>query len=239
MNKHPILLYFGDGKGRAELVRLIFIYGGVPFEDKRISFQEYGQMRDNGELPFGQLPILEVGGTLISQSCAIARYAAKEAGLYPGDSRKAALSDMVVDAWRDLLDLLYGCYVDRVVEKGRLIMKMRDAVVRVERLDEYFAVTLPMHLRRFELLITQNQDSPFIVGQELTWAELAVFDILSTLDEAASLWTTPSTFFYIPEPAGPYRFPKELLKSYPKLEALKKIVSETPKVAAWLQAHPY
>lgn len=118
MNKHPILLYFGDGKGRAEIVRLIFIYGGVSFEDRAVSFQEYVQMRDNGELPFGQLPILEVGGTLISQSCAIARYAAKEAELYPSDRIQAARSDMVVDAWRDLLDLLYGCYVDRVVAQS-------------------------------------------------------------------------------------------------------------------------
>lgn len=239
MNKHPILLYFGDGKGRAELVRLIFLYGGVSFEDRGLSFQDYMQMRDNGELPFGQLPILEVGGTQISQSCAIARYAAKEAGLYPSDRIQAARSDMVVDAWRDLLDLLYGCYVDRIVEKGRLIMKMRDAALRVKRLDEYFAVTVPLHLRRFELLIAQNQGSPFLVGQELTWAELAVFDILSTLDAVALLWTAPSTFFYIPEPIGPYRPPIELFETYPKLDALKKTVSNTPKITDWLQAHPY
>ncbi len=32
MNSHPVLLDFDDGKGRAELPRLIFIYGDIPFE---------------------------------------------------------------------------------------------------------------------------------------------------------------------------------------------------------------
>ncbi|QDL07548.1 glutathione S-transferase [Brasilonema octagenarum UFV-E1] len=237
-NLRPILRYFDDGKGRAELPRLIFIYGSVLFEDRTVSFEEYGRMRESGELAFDQLPTLEVGNTIIGQSCAIARYAAKQAGLYPLDSVQAAISDMVVDAWRDLLDLLYGCYVDRIVQNNRLIMKMRDASVKVERLCEYFAVTVPMHFKRFEQMIGSNQGSPFLVGPSLTWADLAVFDILSTLDETAKLWTTPS-FFYIPEPHGPLRPPKELLKPYPKLNALHLIISKTPSIAAWLQTHSY
>ncbi len=238
-NSPPILRYFDDAKGRAELPRLIFIYGNVLFEDRTISFQEYEQARDSGKLPFEQLPTLEVGNTIIGQSSAIARYAAKEAGLYPLDSVQAAISDMVVDAWRDLLDLFYGCYVDRIVENNRLIMKMRDVSVRVERLREYFTVTVPMHLKRFDLLIEDNQGSPFLVGPSLTWADLAVFDLLCTFDETAKLWTTPSTVLYIPQPDGPFQPPKELLKPYPKLNALHLIISKTPLIAAWLQTHPY
>lgn len=94
MNSHPVLRYFDDGKGRAELPRLIFTYGDIPFENKTISFEEYKQMRFSGKLPFDQLPILELGDTTISQSCAIARYAAKEAGIYPLDRVQAASSDV-------------------------------------------------------------------------------------------------------------------------------------------------
>lgn len=103
-------------------------------------------------------------------------------------------------------------------------MKMRQASLRVERLDEYFTVTVPMHLDTFEQMIVDNQGSPFLVGSSLTWADLAVFDILYTLDQAANLWRTPSTFFYIPEPEGPLQPPKRLLELYPKLEALKKTI---------------
>ncbi|BAZ53924.1 hypothetical protein NIES4103_66080 [Nostoc sp. NIES-4103] len=239
MNSHPVLRYFDDGKGRAELPRLIFTYGDIPFENKTISFEEYKQMRSSGKLPFDQLPTLELGDMTISQSCAIARYAAREAGIYPLDRVQAASSDMVVDAWRDLLDLLYGCYVDRIVENGQLVMKMRQVSLKVERLDQYFATTVPMHLGRFEQMIADNQGSPFVIGSSLTWADLAVFDILSTLDQAANLWTNPSTFFYIPKPYGPYQPASKLLELYPKLEVLKKTISTTPKIAAWLLAHPY
>jgi len=85
MVNHPILLYFNDGKGRAELPRLIFTYGDIPFEDRKISFDGYKQMQDSGKLPFAQLPTLELGDTTIAQSCAIARYAARAAGIYPLD----------------------------------------------------------------------------------------------------------------------------------------------------------
>lgn len=238
MKDNPILVYF-QLKGRAELSRLIFTCGEVSFEDQRLSFEDYAQMRSRGDLPFGQLPILKLGDTVISQSCAIARYAAKQAGLYPIDHLQAGLSDMIVDAWRDIQDLLYGCYVDRVVEKGQFIMKMRDASVKVKRLNEYFATSVPMHLEQFEQMIAQNQGASFLIGSSLTWADIAVFDMLCTLDNAAKFWNNPSSFLYIPEPDGPYQPPKDLLQPYPKLQALKNTVSQIPQITAWLQAHPY
>ncbi|MEA5537131.1 glutathione S-transferase N-terminal domain-containing protein [Crocosphaera sp. XPORK-15E] len=92
MTEIPSLVYFNDGKGRAELTRLIFTYSQIIFNDQRIPFTEYISMRSNGKLPFEQLPILMVGDAVISQSCAIARYAANLAGLYPSNHIEAALS---------------------------------------------------------------------------------------------------------------------------------------------------
>ena len=236
---NPILVYYNDGKGRAEFPRLVFIYGGISFEDKRVSFQEYFQMRHRGQLPFEQLPILQVGETTIGQSCAIARYVAKKAGLYPEDSLLAAQTDMVVDAWRDILDIFYGCYVDRVVDNGRLIMKMREAQVRINKLNDFFETTVPMHLERFEKMISTDSNSPFLVGDSLTWADLALFDLLSTFARTANLWSTPSTFFYISEPYGPYQPPAEILKPYPLVNQLSKTISETPNIKTWLTSNPY
>ncbi len=67
----PSLIYFDDGKGRAELPRLIFLINEIPFEDKRVSFSEYKKMVHEGLLPFDQLPVLKLNNTIISQSCAI------------------------------------------------------------------------------------------------------------------------------------------------------------------------
>lgn len=235
---NPILFYYNDAKGRAELSRLIFIYGEISFEDKGISFQEYFQMRDSGQLPFEQLPILQVDETTISQSCAIARYAAKKAGLYPNDNVQAAQTDMIVDAWRDILDIFYGCYMDRVVDNGRLVMKMREPKVKLEKLNEFFDTTWSMHLRRFEKMISSSSNSPFLVGDSLTWADLALFDLLCTFDRNANLWKTESTLFYIPEPYGPYRPSAEILK-LPLVSELSEIIKQIPSIKTWLTSHPY
>lgn len=76
----PVLVYFADGKGRNELTRLIFAVGHVEYEDQLIDATEYTKLRDEGKLPMGQLPVLRMGdsaSSVLPQSCAIARFAAK------------------------------------------------------------------------------------------------------------------------------------------------------------------
>ena len=226
MNKNLSVFYFNDGKGRAELTRLSFVYSQIPFNDHRLSFSEYLSLRDQGKLPFEQLPVLMVDDQIIGQSCAMARYAAKVAGLYPSDEIEAALSDMIVDAWRDLLDLFYGCYVDRVTKE------------KVDKLNEFFEVILPSHLNTFEEIISKHKNFPFLVTDSINWADLAIFDLLDTLDPCAYHWTDESVSFYIKEPFGPFQPPKDIFKHYPQLEALKNIISETPQIKAWLSSHP-
>ncbi|MGK7938564.1 MAG: glutathione S-transferase family protein [Crocosphaera sp.] len=233
----PSLFYFNDGKGRAELIRLIFVYGEIPFKDQRIPFTEYLAMLDEGKLPFEQVPILMVGDTIISQSCAIARYAAKMAGLYPSNDIEAALSDMVVDGWRDLLDLFYDCYVERVTKEGRFVMTMRSEEEKVEKLNQFFQIIFPTHLNTFEQMISNNKNSSFLITDSITWADLAIFDLVDTLDPCASHWTDETTLYYIKEPLGPFEPPKDLFKNYPQLEVLKTLISQTPQIGAWLSSY--
>ena len=49
------------------------------------------------DTPFGQVPILEYEGTVITQSIAIARFLAKKADLYGKDDVTQAHADMIVD----------------------------------------------------------------------------------------------------------------------------------------------
>lgn len=53
-------------------------------------------------MPYGQLPIMEVGGVVIPQSLAQIRYVGKIGGLYPADPIQAAFADAVVDAVIDI-----------------------------------------------------------------------------------------------------------------------------------------
>ena len=59
------LTYF-DLKGRAELARLCFVYGGIGFVDRRISKEKWTEVKS--KTPLGQLPVLEIDGHKICQS---------------------------------------------------------------------------------------------------------------------------------------------------------------------------
>ena len=52
------LTYFDIHGGRAEVARLALIIGGLPFEDERISFQQFGETQSS--MPFNAVPILNV-----------------------------------------------------------------------------------------------------------------------------------------------------------------------------------
>ena len=75
------LTYFDFDGGRAESIRIAFHAAGIEFEDHRISFQEFGEMRQT--TPFNAVPVLEIDGAAITQTNAIGRYVGKMAGLYP------------------------------------------------------------------------------------------------------------------------------------------------------------
>ena len=68
----PRLSYL-DVRSIAEPIRLALHIGGVPFEDRRVSYEEIAAMREAGELPCGQVPILEVNGVVYCQTQAVSR----------------------------------------------------------------------------------------------------------------------------------------------------------------------
>ena len=95
-------LYYFDIPGRGESIRLFCIYAGLPFEDCRLTQEGFQKLKDEGKLPFGQLPALEVDGTMIVQSAAIIRYLSKLTRLHPDCPIKAALIDSIIDQESDM-----------------------------------------------------------------------------------------------------------------------------------------
>jgi glutathione S-transferase len=88
------LTYFDFHGGRAEPVRLAMHIGGIAFEDYRLSFPEFAEVRK--ATPFGQVPTLQVDDVMVTQCDAITRYVGKLAGLYPADPYQALLCDEVM-----------------------------------------------------------------------------------------------------------------------------------------------
>ena len=94
------LTYFDFAGGRGEPVRIALHAAGIDFGDKRLTFAEFSEMRQN--TPFNALPVLEIDGAVVTQSNAICRYIGKMAGLYPVDHLQALYCDETLDAVEDL-----------------------------------------------------------------------------------------------------------------------------------------
>jgi glutathione S-transferase len=95
------LTYFDFSGGRAEPVRIAFHAAGIEFEDHRISFDEFMKTRDT--MRFRCAPVLEIDGTVVTQSNSMLRYVGKMADLYPSDSIQALYCDEAMGAVEDLL----------------------------------------------------------------------------------------------------------------------------------------
>jgi len=94
------LTYF-NGRGRAEVIRLVFAAGGQDYVDHRIERDQWPNHK--AEAPFGQLPLLEVDGVKLCQSNACARYVARQLHLAGKTDLEQAQADMLVDCYEDAL----------------------------------------------------------------------------------------------------------------------------------------
>ena len=94
------LTYFDFHGGRGEPVRLALSIGNIPFEDERISFQQFGEMKPS--LPFNAVPVLEMDGMTFCQSNAMLRYVGPKAGLWPSEPKDQVVCDEMMGALEDL-----------------------------------------------------------------------------------------------------------------------------------------
>eukprot|EP01112_Ceratiomyxa_fruticulosa_P007365 TRINITY_DN1907_c0_g1_i1.p1 TRINITY_DN1907_c0_g1~~TRINITY_DN1907_c0_g1_i1.p1 ORF type:complete len:204 (+),score=39.16 TRINITY_DN1907_c0_g1_i1:96-707(+) len=97
------LAYF-DGRGLAEISRLLFTLAGVPFEDIRFSAEgekkEWNQAKP--DYPFEKIPQLTVDGHKIPQSKAIERFLARRFGFFGSNELETARVDAFSEQVRDI-----------------------------------------------------------------------------------------------------------------------------------------
>jgi glutathione S-transferase len=153
------LTYFDVHGGRAEPARLAMHIGGVAFEDHRFPFSEFAEVRK--ATPFGQVPTLQVDGTVVTQGDAITRYVGKLAGLYPEDAFQALLCDEVMS----------------VVEDAHVRLGPTFRMTGEEQKEARLALvndSMPMYLRWLQSRL-QAQGGEYFADNRLTVADLKVF----------------------------------------------------------------
>eukprot|EP00922_Rhytidocystis_sp_ex-Travisia-forbesii_P063257 GHVS01094133.1.p1 GENE.GHVS01094133.1~~GHVS01094133.1.p1 ORF type:complete len:218 (+),score=36.32 GHVS01094133.1:167-820(+) len=162
-NGKPTLIYF-DITGRAESIRLAFHIGGIDFEDKRITHEEFAKMK--GDFPFGHVPVLEIDGDYTSQSMALLLYAGMKAKMVPEDPIKRM----------KVLEFVHG--MEDLVNKITPTMKEPDAAKKKEARKHLASETVPFFLGRLELLAAKNGKGGCCVGDTMTIADVICYNIM-------------------------------------------------------------
>ncbi|CAH0560821.1 unnamed protein product [Brassicogethes aeneus] len=160
------LTYF-DIPGLGEPIRWMFAMGKIEFEDIHIKKDDWSTFKP--ETPFGQLPLLEHNGKVVSQSMAICRYVGKLVGL--GGK----------DAWEDLeIDFMVDCFSDFT---GKLIQMVKETdEARKEELKKTVNEELiPFYLNKFEERTKTNKG--YLVGGHLTWADVVISCLLKNFEK--------------------------------------------------------
>ena len=194
---------------RAEVLRVSLFIRNIPFEDIRISREEFIHLIKTGFLPngkrspFHQLPVIEVEDKIIGQTGAIARYCGKVSNLYSDDMLKAAKIDQIIDAATDITNVVSPTIREKDQKK-----KMEDRKVLVNKL-------LPRWFRYLENLLSEDDSTWFV--EKMTIADIAMWRLLG--------WLTSGIIDGIPT---------SVVDDFPKLKNIHHQVHTHPKVQEWM-----
>ena len=196
---------------RAEVMRVSLFMGNIPFEDVRISKEEFreviltGKLRSGMAVPFHQLPVLEIDGKIIGQTGGIARLCGKLSNLYPKDNILAAQVDQIIDTATDITNLISPTVGDKN-EKIKINLRKKLA-----------HKLLPRWLNYLEQILNENKDTIWFVDNRISIADIAIWRLLG--------WMKSGILEGIPS---------DITESYIKLNNIHTEVHKHPKVQEWM-----
>ena len=182
----------------------------IPFEDVRISREEFitmiktGYLPNGKKVPFHQLPVIEVDGEIIGQTGAIARYCGKISNLYSNDNTNAAKIDQIIDAATDITNLVSPTIREKDEQK-----KIEDRLLLKNKL-------LPRWFTYLENILSEST-SDWFVENKMTIADIAIWRLLG--------WLISGIIDGIPT---------TIVDNYPKLKNIHTNVHHHPKVQEWM-----
>ncbi|XP_036358739.1 S-crystallin SL20-1-like [Octopus sinensis] len=210
-------LYYFNGRGRAEVLRMLFSAAGVQFQDKRIEFSEWSHYKSKA--PCRCLPYLEIdSATKIPESMAISRYLAREFGFHGRTNMDIFRVDYICDCFYDI----FHDYMRWFHEKhGRFRTGCcpslsscihhhdRDNDMKLRYIDTCRRILpfLEMTLGSF------NGGKQYFMGEQIMLCDMMCYCCLE----------------------GPMRDNPSLMNGYPNLMALRQRVSSHPKISMYLK----
>ena len=175
-------LYYFAGRGVADQVRWLMSYSGIKWTQRVVATRDsFSQLVESRQLPFGQVPMLQIDRMELVQTQAIIRYLAGRGNLLPKDAADHVKCDMLAESLRDLIDVLTAAPFHRVRDE-----RFPDKVPEEGR-DHHMIKTFFAHAKRLEYCIALNGKSPYLVGDSPTYVDvLAVHAITWFIEECGA-----------------------------------------------------
>lgn len=154
------LVYF-DGRGRAEVIRLLLVAAGQKYEDKRIDFKDWEKEKPKSK--FNSLPNLVYRGKTYGQSLALLTFLAREFGMYGKNNEEGLRCDQVGQFLHEIrTDLMNAMFVKDEAKKEELMKAAKEST--------------PKKLKYLEELAVENGKTGFFVGSKPSYADIMLFD---------------------------------------------------------------
>ena len=195
------LTYF-NGRGLGEQIRFMLAETGTSYEERTITTPLLKQLRENDDLFFKQLPLLEIDGLKLVQSGAIMRYMARKHDMYGSNAREAYQCDMIADGLAD--------FRKSFTSFDNYRLRKRDEAGYLAQVT----TLLPKYLRPLEEMLKASnggEKKGFLLGEKIAYTDVSLVEILEHVNE---------------------NFPGVLGKEYPYLESFRERVLERPGLKA-------
>ena len=203
-------IYFDIPFWRAEVGKIALFLGGVEFNNKKITSEEFQRVKENGHLddgtiiPFHQFPCLIVDGVSIAQTGGIARFCGKLSNMYPVTNDIAAAQiDQYLDIATDITVLVSSAGGEKDDDKRRIMRQ------------EMCSGALGRKLQILDKNIAAG--SEWIVGQCMGLADIAIWRLMG--------WLSSGMLDGIPT---------NLLVGYPNISRVCLAVDRHPRIQEWV-----
>nr|AAA97547.1 S-crystallin [Doryteuthis opalescens] len=219
-------LYYFNGRGRAEILRMMFAAANVKYMDKRFEFNEWDKYRK--DMPCMCVPVLEMdGGMKMPETMAIARYLAREHSFYPKNNMDMMRCDYIADCFYEIMHDYMRYYHWK---NGRFRFNMSgsgngpssptsgrgdmdtnsDNYMQWRYMNTCHRV-LPFLERTLEM---KNGGKNFFMGDQMMWCDMMCYCALE----------------------NPFMENQSMFSKYPKLMALRNRVAGHPKISGYLKS---
>lgn len=191
-------------RGRGEQIRLLLHLLDVPFEDRHLSRPDFGALKQQGAPAtyFGSLPAIVDGDFHLSQGPAIMTYLARKYGIAPTEPQAAARAEAITLGAEDLRNRYFRIAgKDKDEERARFLS------------GDWTKRWLPS----LEGLLAHNGRGDVFVGDAITQADIAVWDVLNAM------------LTYVPEAT---------LQGHARVEAFYAKIESQPSLARYLSQRP-